>query len=574
MSKIELRDYQLDIDRFIDACKSNSILLTKPTGTGKTVQFMNYAIKRHHRTLVLVNSEELIDQAIEKAKMLDPHVSIGKFIGKERELDAQIIVASVATLKNINNLMLIDRDFSLIIYDEAHHAVSSTSKRILYAFGLCDLETAGHDNVLFVEPDIDPERKLIGVTATPERTDEISLSKIFKERIDAPNLEWFIENNYLCDLKFISVETGVDMSDVRAYGGDLSEKEMAQRFIDSGYLDELSRVISTYADECNSILLYVPDVETAKLSANLISKSGISCDYVIGAERDRRKNVIERFKNKEIRVLVNCLVLKEGFDAPNVDCIILCRPSKSKLLLRQIIGRGTRLYEDKTLCKIIDLVVQRREQDIISASGIFDDVELSEIEQESMTIKEKIEFQKQRAVPLTQLSSIAKYLKQKKELAEENLLKERQENERQEEIFFTDEKVPDSVMLLLDTRLLRVIGLDANTFTDLFTKEQDMINKRNPVNSWLERDEPHDYQMEYLKENTSYSEEDLSMLQPMEAQCFINIFKKQMKPTSISRKRILTNVYKIPADKIPKRDIDAMVLIKQLSNRRFKYGGA
>lgn len=570
---IELRDYQLDIDKFLDSCKSNSILLTKPTGTGKTFQFMYYAIKRHHRTLVLVNSEELIEQAIEKAKILDPHVSIGKFIGKERELDAQIIVASVATLKNINNLMLIDRDFSLIIYDEAHHAVSSTSKRILYAFGLCDLDTAGHDNVIFIEPDIDPDRKIIGVTATPERTDDISLNRIFKERIDAPNLEWFIENGYLCDLKFISVETGVDMSDVRAYSGDLSEKEMAQRFIESGYLDELSRVINTYAEECNSILLYVPDVETAKLSAGLISKSGISCDYVVGSERDRRKHVIERFKNKEIRVLVNCLVLKEGFDAPNTDCIILCRPSKSKLLIRQIIGRGTRPHEDKTLCKIIDLVVQRREQDIISASGIFDDVELSEIEQEKMTIKEKIDLQRQRAEPLHKLSSLVKYIIEEKEESEEKIRRNKT-NEENEQVFFVDERVPDSVMLLLDTRLLRVIGLDANTFTDLFTKEQDMINKRNPLREWLEKDEPHEYQMQYLKENTSYTEEDLSMLEPMEAQCFINIFKRQTKPTTISRKRILTNVYKIPLDKIPKRDIDAMILIKQLSNRRFKYGGA
>ena len=149
---MQLRPYQIEVDNFIEKCKSNSVLIVQPTGTGKTVEFMNYSIKRAHRTLILVNSEELIEQAINTAKLIDPNVSIGKFIGSERDLDSQIVVASVQTLKNINNLMLVDRDFGLIIYDEAHHIVSETSKRILYAFGLCDLDTAGHDNVLFVDP--------------------------------------------------------------------------------------------------------------------------------------------------------------------------------------------------------------------------------------------------------------------------------------------------------------------------------------------------------------------------------------------------------------------------------------
>ena len=213
------------------------------------------------------------------------------------------------------------------------------------------------------------------------------MGKIFSERLDTPPLEWFIEEGYLCDLKFISIDTGVDMSDVKSYAGDLSESEMARRFIESGYIDELSRVINEYLPDKKHILLYVPDVETAKLAAKLIKKSGMSCDYVVGSERDRRFDVINRFKNGDIRVLVNCLVLKEGFDAPCTDAIILCRPSKSKLLLRQIIGRGTRPFDGKTICTIVDLVVKRREQDIVSASGIFDDLELSKIEQQTMTIR-------------------------------------------------------------------------------------------------------------------------------------------------------------------------------------------
>ena len=569
---IKLRDYQTQVCSFISKCQSDSLLIVQPTGTGKTVEFMWHAIFDNHRTLVLVYSEELIDQAIKTARLIKPNISIGKFIGKERDLDAQIVVASVQTLKNINNLMLIDRDFTRVICDEAHRFVSDTATRILYAFGLCDLDTAGQENTLFIEPDFSVERKLIGFTATPDRTDEESLGKVFKERLDTPPLEWFIEQGYLCDLKFISVDTGVDMSDVRSYIGDLSEKQMEERFIESGYTNELARIIEEYLPNNKSILIYVPGVKMAQMSANHIQKSGISCDYVVGSERDRRKDVINRFKQGDIRALVNCLVLKEGFDAPCTDAIILCRPSKSKLLLRQIIGRGTRKHNSKNICTVVDLVVKRREEDIISASGVFDELELSPIEQQMMTIKDKIFIQKQKSSCFSMLASVLEEIQLKKEIELDEQLKNKQRKRRQEEVEFFVADVPDSVSMLLDTRLLRVIGLDADEFSDAFTKEQENLNKVKPMRSWLNKDTPHDYQIEFLKQHTSYSEEDLTMLNPVEAHCFISIMKKQTKQISANRKHILTNVYNIPEDKIPQRDIDARRLIKQLYNRRFKHG--
>ena len=569
---ITLRDYQLDIDRAIDECESNRILAVKPTGTGKTVFALNYAISRGHKTLVLVNGEELIEQWIETAKEIEPNVSIGRFIGKERDFESKIIIASVATLKNINNLVMIDRDFSLIIYDEAHHAVSETSKRILYAFGLCDLETAGYNNALFLEPHIMERRKLIGLTATPDRTDEESLGSIFQDRVDAPSLEWFIEHEHLCDLKFISVDTGIDMSDVRSYMGDLSEKQMASKLVESGYMNELSRVINEYLPDKKSVLLYVPDVDTAKIASDLINKAGISADYVIGAERDRRKYVIERFKNRQIRVLVNCLVLKEGFDAPNTDAIILCRPSKSKLLLRQFIGRGTRPYEGKELCTIVDLVVKRRQADILSASGIFDDLQLSPSEQETMTIRDKIEQQRYTCHEAHRLCDVIDKARLNRELLEEENQKKKRETGEQEDLIV--DNIPDSVSLLMDTRLMRMLGLDAKSFSEEFTREQAMLTRSKPLKSWEEKESLHEYQLDYLKNHTEYNEEDLELLDPTEAQSLINIMKRQTKPISIGRRRILENIYKLPEDSIPDRDADARRLIKSLSNRRVKHGRA
>ena len=566
MNSIELRPYQLDVVNALNDCGDN-VVVVQPTGTGKTVEFAYYCIKNRGRTLILVNSEELIHQAIDTFKKIDPNVSIGRFIGKERDLDSQIIIASVQTLKNINNLMLIDRNFTNIIYDEAHHATSRTSTRILYAFGMCELDTAGHENVMFIEPDFNKNRKLIGFTATPERSDDIPIGNIFSERIDTPNLEWFIEEGYLCDLKFISIDTGIDMSDVRSYMGDLSESQMAKKLIESGYINELSRVINEYFYDCKSILLYVPNVATARMASQLINEAGIPSDYVVGSERDRRNHVIDRFKSGEIRVLANCLVLKEGFDAPNTDAIILCRPTKSKLLLKQIIGRGTRNSPNKVICKIGDLGVRRRQNDIITASGVFDDLELSPLEQKTMTIKDKIKVQKQKSGLIAGFVKILDDIRILKGVEEIENKKKRTSQEQD----YDYEYMQDSVNLLLDTRILRAMGLDAISFHDEFTREKEKLEVAKPFENG---DKLYDYQLEYLKKETGYTDDDLSMLKPVEAQSFMNIIKRQIKPTSQGTIKILENVYKVPTHNIPDRDVDARRIVKQLSQARLKYGRA
>ena len=561
---IQLRPYQVEVDRAIEACDSNRVLIVQPTGTGKTIGFTYHAISRGYRTLILNWNEELINQTIDACKLIDKNITVGKFIGKERDLDSQIVIASVQTLKNINNLMLIDRDFMLLVCDEAHH-ITPSLKRILYAFGLCDLDTAGHKNVQLIEPDFEENRKLIGVTATPERTDGEPLKKVYHDRIDTPPLEWFIEQGFLSDLKFISIDTGIDMSDVRSYAGDLDEKEMAKKLIDSGYINELSRIISEYLPNKKSILLYVPDVKTARMAASLINSAGIPADYVIGAERKRRESVISAFKNRDIRVLVNCLVLKEGFDSKEVDAIILCRPTKSRPLLRQIIGRGTRPCEDKEECTIVDLVVKRREKDIIRASGVFDNLELSPSEEESLTIKEKICLQKQFSDARQSLARVIEEIRLKKKLEESETSKDKGD-EIEEEL--VKEDIPDSVSMLMDTRLLRETGLDANEFAEAYNQEKHRFTMHG------ESDTPYPYQIDFLIANTNYNEDDLMMLKPEEAQSMINIIKRQTKSITQGQRNLLLRVYKVPENKIPKRDVDARRLIKSLSNRRIRHGSA
>jgi len=497
-----------------------------PTGVGKTIVFLSYAIMSGKRTLVVVHNDELIEQTIRSVKMISPNMSVGKFVGPHRDWDAHILVASLQSIKNPHNLVVLDDDFELIIYDETHHATSETSKRVLFRYGLCDLDTAGYENVQMFQPHFSNSRELIGVTATPERTDGTPLGTIFHDRVDAPNLEWFISNGYLCDLKFVSIDTGVDLSDVRSYMGDLSDADIAKKLEESGYINELARVINEYCEDRKSIIVYLPNVKTTKLAAKLINESGIPSDYVIGAERKRRKEVIKRFKDGEIKVLVNCLVLKEGFDAPNADAILICRPTKSPLLLIQMIGRLTRNSPEtgKTIGIVFDLVFRRRQEDIISASDIFGDITLPESEKEGLSIKERVQRQAERMEEMQNLVYKLDRIRHQRELTEERQQEEERIRKERQEKHIEILDVPDSVQLLVDTRILNNLDMSFKEFSLEFRNETQILRMMQQGDSWV--DEPaKPPQLDNLKKLTGHSENDLSIMSWIEAQALIKLFR-------------------------------------------------
>lgn len=566
-------DYQEEVLEAIEETESGRVLLTMPTGTGKTFVFVSYILLKYvfkgGRALIIAGSDELLEQAVKTVKMLAPDVSVGKFIGSQRDFDSQIIVASLQTLKNYGNLVCFDDDIDIVVYDEAHHIVSDMSMRCLFRFGLCDMDTAGHKNVAYINPHVNTSRELLGVTATPIRTDNTPLGKILHDRVDAPSLQWFIQQGHLCDLKFVSIDTGVDLSDVRSYMGDLSEGEIAKQLIKSGYINELARVIDEYCADRKSILVYLPDVMTTKLASKMIAESGISCDYVIGSERKRRNVVIDRFKRGEIRVLVNCLVLKEGFDAPNADAMLLCRPTKSPLLLTQMIGRLTRNSPGKDIGKIFDLVFQRRQEDILSASSIFSDFELPEAEAEGLSVRERIEIQKERSHLISKLVFRLDRLRHQRELTEREEVEQEKERSKKMKILnpLDVRDIPDAIQLLVDTRILNELELDYKEFAMDF-KVQMQVIKMMPANDFADGP-PHPEQIRVLKEYTNYDEADLMLMNWTEAQSLIQMFKSNSPITSGQIKYL--KYLNVDEKEIPKTKSKASKLINdKLSFGKFK----
>jgi superfamily II DNA or RNA helicase len=197
---LSLRPYQQEalsaiqeaIDRHLQR-----ILISLPTGTGKTIIFAMLIHQRPGRSLILVHRDELITQAIEKLAFIDPLMDVGVIKAERNELDHHVLVASIQTLSRRRRLEHLGTDFETVIVDEAHHACAPSYELVLEY--LSCFENYGP--------------LLVGVTATPERGDRSPLGRIFEEIVYQKSILEMIPT-YLSDLRAIQVQLiKVDFND-------------------------------------------------------------------------------------------------------------------------------------------------------------------------------------------------------------------------------------------------------------------------------------------------------------------------------------------------------------------------
>src|SRR5436190_7310242 len=206
---VKLRDYQAEaIASVRDAYKRRKrrVLVSLPTGTGKTVVFAHFptAFKMKKRLLVLAHREELLLQAEQKFRAVDPASKIGIERAEDRAAaDSQVVIASIPTLAHSDGARLSrfnPDDFSIIVVDEAHHAVADSYRRIFKHFGLFDPETP---------------RYLVGFTATPRRGDNQGLGEVFQEVCYARDLRQMIAEGYLCQIRGWRLDTTLSLDGVK-----------------------------------------------------------------------------------------------------------------------------------------------------------------------------------------------------------------------------------------------------------------------------------------------------------------------------------------------------------------------
>ena len=309
-------------------------LVVCPTGGGKT-PFFAWEAERNlpGRTLILAHREELIDQAISKV-----YAATGISADKEKadsyaSLTAPIVVASVQSLCREARRSRWPKDhFSLVVVDEAHHSLASSYQSVLKHF--------------------DEHAKVIGVTATPDRGDKKNLGQYFDNIAAEVQLFDLIDDGYLSPITTLALPVKIDLSAVRQTAGDFNESDLGSAL--EPYLGEIARAIKTHATTRRT-LAFLPLIATSQKFVESCREAGLTAEHVDGESQDRKEK-LQRFADWEFDVLSNAMLLTEGFDDPSIDCVVVLRPTKSRPLYAQMVGRGTRIDSIKENLLLLDFL--------------------------------------------------------------------------------------------------------------------------------------------------------------------------------------------------------------------------
>ena len=300
------------------------------------------------QTLILVHRRELVEQAVRHCAAVYPQKRIDIEMGKQHASGvADITVASVQSINSGDRLRKFDpKRFKLVLVDEAHHIVASSYKSVLQYMGLWQ----GDDHT--------DSPALVGVSATMSRFDGIKLGAALDHIVYHKDYIDMIEDKWLTNIIFTTVKSHVDLSKVGTNSfGDYQIKNLSLA-CNTEHTNEITvRSWMSSAKGRNATLVFCVDTAHVQDLANTFRWYGFDARYVLGTtDRELRFNTLEQFKEGRFPVLLNCGVFTEGTDIPNVDCVLLARPTRSRNLLIQMIGRGMRLHEQKQNCHVIDMV--------------------------------------------------------------------------------------------------------------------------------------------------------------------------------------------------------------------------
>lgn len=315
-----LRDYQQECHDLIETLDPGAYLIQMATGLGKTATFTT--LKRKGRVLVLAHREELVTQPI---KYYDCPVGIEMANHKSNGED--VVIASVQSIIHRLDKFKPD-DFDMIITDEAHHAAAKSYRKIYEYF---------------------KPRLHLGFTATPNRGDNVRLDDIYQDIIFERDIKWAIQNKYLTDIYCMRVNIGYDISKVARRMGDFAPGELEEAMNQDVLNNAIAEAYKKYAK--GQTLIFACSVDHAEAIAEKIPGA-----VAVTAKTKNRDELIKKFTNREIPVLVNCMIFTEGTDMPLVETVMIARPTSNSSLYTQMVGRGLRLYPGKEKLTLIDLV--------------------------------------------------------------------------------------------------------------------------------------------------------------------------------------------------------------------------
>ena len=333
----ELREYQQEAIDSLREMRENGetiALLYHATGVGKTVTACTDAKSVGGRTLFLVNALKLASQAKETFSKIWPEATLGEYTGSAKDKDNHVVFATIQTLSR--NLGEFEADaFDYIIVDECHHAAAKTYQKIFSYF---------------------KPKFILGLTATPERSDGQDMLELFQNVAHKMDLKTAVEQGILAPIRCLRVKTDIDLSDVRIHGIKYDAQDLESKL----FVPERNNlIVDTYLKYINGrkTVIFCASVNHATEIAKMLRESGVVAESVSGHDKVAVRNkILDRYENDDINVLCACDLLNEGWDSPRTEALFMARPTMSKTIYMQQLGRGTRKCEGKEDLLVFDFV--------------------------------------------------------------------------------------------------------------------------------------------------------------------------------------------------------------------------
>jgi superfamily II DNA or RNA helicase/HKD family nuclease len=316
-------------------------LVVLATGLGKTwLAAFDSDGPAFRRILFIAHREEILDQAIKVFRRIRPSARIGRLAGEQRETDAGLVFASVQTLGRLPHLSRFQPDdFDYIVVDEFHHAAAGTYRRIIDYFR---------------------PKFLLGLTATPDRTDGADLLALCQENlVFEANIRDGIEGGQLCPFHYFGVADDIDYSNIPWRNSQFD-------------ITELTAAVATETRARNSLeqfrkhggrrcIAFCCSQRHADFMADFFVREGVKAVAVhSGASSAPRATSLERLRDGELEVIFAVDMFNEGVDVPSIDTVLMLRPTESTIIWLQQLGRGLRTSESKERLIVIDYIGNHR----------------------------------------------------------------------------------------------------------------------------------------------------------------------------------------------------------------------
>ncbi|MEI6148943.1 MAG: DEAD/DEAH box helicase [bacterium] len=335
-----LRPYQIEAVRNIEAewKDHRSTLLVLPTGAGKTTVFSEIIRRAFpRRALVLAHREELVYQARDRIRAMtgwrvdvemgEARAEMACMFGGPRVVCSTIQTQASGGDGGGRMTRFDPRLFGVLVVDEGHHGISRSYRRVI------DFYTDGN-----------PDIRILGVTATPDRADEEALGQVYETVAFDYEIEDAIKDGWLVPVaqQMVHVE-GLDFSGCRTTRGDLNGADLAKVM---EYEENLHRVVAPAIEIAGNrrTLVFCSSVDHAERMCEMFNRhrDGMSAWVCGKTDRDERRKILANYSAGRVQVVCNCGVLTEGFDNPGVEIVVMARPTKSRSLYAQMAGRATR----------------------------------------------------------------------------------------------------------------------------------------------------------------------------------------------------------------------------------------